>query len=81
MARLNLPPLNEIIPPLICGTATFNNQYNTDVSALPTDQIIHRALEAGVKAFDTSPYYGPSEELLGTSPIFFPCDLPFYYNF
>jgi aryl-alcohol dehydrogenase-like predicted oxidoreductase len=59
------PPLSTILPPLICGTATFNNQYNTDVSSLPTNAIIARALSLGVTAFDTSPYYGPSETLLG----------------
>jgi D-arabinose 1-dehydrogenase len=59
------PPLNTTLPPLICGTATFNDQYNTDPFALPTDQIIQRAFALGVRAFDTSPYYGPSEKLLG----------------
>lgn len=61
------PPLSTILPPLICGTATFNNQYNTDVSSLPTNAIIARALSLGVSAFDTSPYYGPSESLLGNA--------------
>jgi D-arabinose 1-dehydrogenase len=60
-----MPPLSTILPPLICGTATFNNLYNTDVSSLPTNAIIARALALGVTAFDTSPYYGPSETLLG----------------
>lgn len=32
---------------------------------MPTNAIISRALDLGVSAFDTSPYYGPSEELLG----------------
>lgn len=59
------PPLH--LPPLICGTATFNNQYNTDAFALPTTAIIARALTLGIRAFDTSPYYGPSETLLGTA--------------
>lgn len=59
------PPLSSILPPLICGTATFNSQYNPNPYALPTTGIIHRALSLGVRAFDTSPYYGPSEELLG----------------
>lgn len=59
------PPLSTSIPPLICGTATFNNLYNPDVSKLPTNAIVQRAFELGVRAFDTSPYYGPSEELLG----------------
>ena len=61
------PPLSTILPPLICGTATFNNQYNTDVSLLPTNAIIKNALDLGVCAFDTSPYYGPSESLLGSA--------------
>ena len=59
------PPLSSLLPPLICGTATFNDQYNPDPHALPTTGIVHRALSLGVRAFDTSPYYGPAEELLG----------------
>lgn len=57
--------LSEVLPPLICGTATFTSQYNPDPYALPTTAIVHRALSLGVRAFDTSPYYGPAEELLG----------------
>jgi D-arabinose 1-dehydrogenase len=59
------PPLSTILPPLICGSATFNTQFNVDPYALPTNQIVARALDLGVQAFDTSPYYGPSEKLLG----------------
>ena len=59
------PVLSSILPPLICGSATFNDQYNSDPFALPTTGIVHRALSLGVRAFDTSPYYGPAEELLG----------------
>lgn len=59
------PPLSAVLPPLIFGTATFNYQYNTDPHNLPTTAIVHRALSVGVKAFDTSPYYGPAEEILG----------------
>ncbi|MCJ1290320.1 hypothetical protein MMC34_001856 [Xylographa carneopallida] len=59
------PPLSSLLPPLICGTATFNSQYNPDPYTLPTTGIVHRALSLGVRAFDTSPYYGPAEDLLG----------------
>ncbi|KAF7894486.1 uncharacterized protein EAF01_009937 [Botrytis porri] len=59
------PPLSTLLPPLICGTGTFNIQYNSDPFALPTNAIVQRALESGVNAFDSSPYYGPSEEILG----------------
>ncbi|PYH43409.1 D-arabinose 1-dehydrogenase (NAD(P)(+)) ARA2 [Aspergillus saccharolyticus JOP 1030-1] len=58
-------PLSAHLPPLIMGTATFNSQYNHDPYALPTTDLVHRALTDGVRAFDTSPYYGPAEELLG----------------
>ncbi|KAL4920712.1 Aldo/keto reductase family-domain-containing protein [Aspergillus aurantiobrunneus] len=58
-------PLSAALPPLIMGTATFNSQYNEDPYALPTTELVHRAFASGVRAFDTSPYYGPAEELLG----------------
>lgn len=59
------PPLSAALPPLVMGTATFNSQYNEDPYALPTTELVHRAFASGVRAFDTSPYYGPAEELLG----------------
>ncbi len=70
-----LPPLSSLLPPLICGTATFNDQYNPDPYALPTTGIVHRALSLGVRAFDSSPYYGPAEELLGKA-----LNTPFVHN-
>ncbi|KAI1750677.1 Aldo/keto reductase family-domain-containing protein [Xylaria castorea] len=59
------PQLHEVIPPLIMGTATFNTQYVPDPFNLPAASIVSRALDLGVTAFDTSPYYGPSETILG----------------
>ncbi len=59
------PELSTLLPPLVLGTATFNSQYNPDPYLLPTTGIVHRALSLGVRAFDTSPYYGPAEDLLG----------------
>ncbi|KAH8691144.1 putative L-galactose dehydrogenase (L-GalDH) [Talaromyces proteolyticus] len=58
-------PLSAELPPLILGTATFNHQYNEDPFSLPTTNIVHHAMTLGIRAFDTSPYYGPSEEILG----------------
>ena len=58
-------PLSSILPPLIFGTATFNHQYNADPYALDTTGLVTSALTHGIRAFDTSPYYGPSEQLLG----------------
>ncbi|KAI9796971.1 MAG: hypothetical protein M1835_002494 [Candelina submexicana] len=68
-------PLSSLLPPLICGTATFNSQYNLDPFAIDTTGIVHRALSLGIRAFDTSPYYGPSEELLGKA-----LDTPFVHD-
>ncbi|KUI69997.1 D-arabinose 1-dehydrogenase [Cytospora mali] len=59
------PPISSLLPPLILGTATFNTQYVEDPARMPYQSIVSRALELGVNAFDTSPYYGPSEVLLG----------------
>lgn len=61
------PPLHTVLPPLILGTATFNTQYVADPHSMPYRDIVARALTLGVNAFDTSPYYGPSETLLGTA--------------
>ncbi|KAI1329466.1 Aldo/keto reductase [Xylariaceae sp. FL0255] len=60
-------PLHEVIPPLVLGTATFNTQYVENPYDLPAASIISRALDLGVTAFDTSPYYGPSEQILGAA--------------
>ena len=58
-------PLSSVLPPLIFGTATFNYQYNVDPYELDTTGLVKQALEHGIRAFDTSPYYGPSEQILG----------------
>ncbi|KAK5995365.1 D-arabinose 1-dehydrogenase [Cladobotryum mycophilum] len=58
-------PLSQVLPPLILGTATFNVQYHPDPAHMPYVDIVRRSLELGINAFDTSPYYGPSEILLG----------------
>ena len=59
--------LSASLPPLIFGTATFNYQFNPDPFALGPTEIVQRAFAHGVRAFDTSPYYGPAEEILGTA--------------
>ena len=59
--------LSDVLPPLIFGTATFNNQYNKDPYALNTSGLVRQAFAHGIRAFDTSPYYGPAEELLGAA--------------
>lgn len=60
------PPLRSVLPPLVLGTATFNHQYNLDPYALNTSALVAEAvISHGIRAFDTSPYYGPAESLLG----------------
>ncbi|KAJ9165742.1 Aldo/keto reductase [Coniochaeta hoffmannii] len=60
-------PLSAVLPPLILGTATFNIQYVSDPLSMPSTAIVARCLELGITAFDTSPYYGPSETILGAA--------------
>lgn len=65
MAAVMRKPLSEVLPPLILGTATFNHQYHPDPTHMPYTEIVGRALAHNILGFDTSPYYGPSELLLG----------------
>ena len=43
----------------------FNIQMNDDPLKLPIIDIMEKAFSIGMNAVDTSPYYGPSEELIG----------------
>lgn len=54
---------------MIMGGNTFSGQYNPDPYALPATAILQRAFSHGIRAIDTSPYYGPSESILGQSLI------------
>lgn len=60
-------PLSTHLPPLVFGTATLNYQFNRDPYALHPNALVSHALQSGVRAFDTSPYYGPAESILGTA--------------
>lgn len=55
----------ESLPPLIIGGATFNTQYNNHPEDLPIAELLLSAFKRGLNAVDTSPYYGPSEILIG----------------
>ena len=58
-------PLSELLPGLIIGGGVFNIQMNDDPLKLPIIDIMEKAFSIGMNAVDTSPYYGPSEELIG----------------
>lgn len=53
------------LPRLIIGGAVFNTQYSDDPHKLPVVDMLSKAFLVGANAIDTSPYYGPSEEILG----------------
>ncbi len=67
MVRASVPcpesPSLTNLPPIIFGCGTFSNQY-TD-KAPPARSLIREAYDSGIRAFDTSPYYGDSETILG----------------
>jgi D-arabinose 1-dehydrogenase len=61
----SLPPLSSIVSKVVLGGAGFSTQLHPDPTALPVLEIIQHALKLGFRTFDTSPYYEPSEWLLG----------------
>ncbi|CAA7259490.1 unnamed protein product [Cyclocybe aegerita] len=57
------------LPAIVYGAGAFSNQYNTDdhlASETPL-RTIRLALRYGIRTFDTSVYYGPSEIVLGNA--------------
>jgi aryl-alcohol dehydrogenase-like predicted oxidoreductase len=58
-------PLSAVLPPVIFGTGTFNYQFVANPYEMDANGLVQYALEHGIRAFDTSPYYGPSEMILG----------------
>jgi D-arabinose 1-dehydrogenase len=61
----SLPPLSSVVSKVVLGGAGFSTQLHPDPTALPVLEIIQHALKLGFRTFDTSPYYEPSEWLLG----------------
>jgi aryl-alcohol dehydrogenase-like predicted oxidoreductase len=59
------PPISQRMPALVLGAAGFSQQFVDEPSKMPYVDIIRAALDRRINAFDTSPYYGPSELLLG----------------
>ena len=66
------PSLPDRLPPLILGGAGFSYQQHPAPESLPVVKIVKRGFDLGMRCIDTSPYYEPSESLLGealASPI------------
>ncbi|KAK6344096.1 hypothetical protein TWF696_007743 [Orbilia brochopaga] len=60
-------PFTEATGRIVLGGAGWSRQLITDPSSKPVLQTILHALSLGIRAFDTSPYYDPSEILLGAA--------------
>ncbi|KAI7972261.1 hypothetical protein EIK77_003685 [Talaromyces pinophilus] len=58
-------PLAQILPPVILGGAGFSYQVYPDPNISQVRQVLRQAFNLGLRAIDTSPYYEPSEELIG----------------
>ena len=71
MAKINVPStqprLSQLLPPLILGGAGFSYQTHPDPESLPVRDVIKQAFDQGIRAIDTSPFYEPSEQLLGAA--------------
>lgn len=55
----------ENLPEIVLGAGVFNYQYTDTPHDLQADKVLRRAFELGIRALDTSAYYGPSEEIVG----------------
>ncbi|KAL4983226.1 Aldo/keto reductase [Aspergillus falconensis] len=53
------------LPPIVLGGSGFSYQIHPDPKSVPVSKIIRLAFDVGIRAIDTSPYYDPSEHLLG----------------
>ncbi|EPS42245.1 hypothetical protein H072_3781 [Dactylellina haptotyla CBS 200.50] len=60
-------PFNKSTGRVVLGGAGWSRQIVTDPTSKPVLQTILHALSLGIRAFDTSPYYDPSEILLGAA--------------
>ena len=55
------------LSPLVMGGAGFSYQLHSNPESLPVRQIILKAFSLGLRVLDTSPYYEPSEQLMGAA--------------
>ncbi|KAI1316210.1 hypothetical protein EDD11_010320 [Mortierella claussenii] len=62
----NVPQDRLGVSPIVYGTAAFAQMYNPIKAHWPAEAC-KRAIDLGINAFDTSPYYGNSEHVLGNA--------------
>lgn len=53
--------------PVVMGGAGFSYQLHLKSETLPIRELISRAFQLGITAIYTSPYYEPSEQLMGAA--------------
>ncbi|ANB14532.1 D-arabinose 1-dehydrogenase (NAD(P)(+)) ARA2 [Sugiyamaella lignohabitans] len=61
----NIPKSIEDLPDIVLGAGVFNYQYTDDPHGLSAENVLRKAFDLGIRALDTSAYYGPSEEIVG----------------
>jgi D-arabinose 1-dehydrogenase len=62
------PPTSiDDLPDIILGAGVFNYQYTDDPHGLAAQDVLRKAFDLGIRALDTSAYYGPSEEIVGAA--------------
>lgn len=59
------PPISESLPTIIIGGAGFSYQTHPNPESIPAHDILRHAFDNGLRAIDTSPFYEPSEQILG----------------
>jgi D-arabinose 1-dehydrogenase len=57
--------LTSEISPIVMGGAAWSYQLNSDAETRPVIPVILSAFHHGIRTIDTSPYYEPSEKILG----------------
>ncbi|KAI5199555.1 Aldo/keto reductase [Aureobasidium subglaciale] len=68
MANSSLRPRGDLakeITPIVMGGAAWSHQLNADAETRPVIPVILKAFGHGIRTIDTSPYYEPSEKILG----------------
>jgi D-arabinose 1-dehydrogenase len=68
MANTTLRPRGDLtseITPIVIGGAAWSHQINADAETRPVIPVILSAFSHGIRTIDTSPYYEPSEKILG----------------
>lgn len=59
--------LSSELTPVVLGGAAWSHQINANPETLPVIPVLLEAFSSGIRTLDTSPYYEPSEKILGAA--------------